>query len=1738
MKENDTFYIITFYFSFFVVLFIFFGILYISILYYKNNLRKVWLINILREINSFLIGPLFIPILSILLSILNCENGINYFNKKITCRNNLSTNIHFLYSIISSLLLILESLLVETIYFETQFSNNNPKAKYSSEVDILFFLSKILIILLFTFFNKKSNDWFLIMILFIISLFNLLIFLSMNPYYNKSIVKAYGILFSTFFWANAVLLWGKILEKRDFNGCIILFIIGIPIIIFLIITKDILFTGNVLFSINKLTNGNQAIKVIREILYLIDTKESKRSSKLILTSYINQAEEKCINNDCPIKKYLNTLKNSNIDVPVFLLQHCENIFQNYISKFPLEIKLRIFYSNFLMERLNKKKQASNELKNAENYPMSFEEEFILFRYKKILEEYNPKEGEEEGNLDAISNLEYSNYYKSFRNSIIKVSSLYVDFWTLLLNHNEDINEDLTQLNDYGTEINKLVEEVNNSFSKMQKYKKNDSEVITFYSDFLNDILNDKEKSDKYKQLLLENENNFQTNIDKEKNKTLDIESLLLDDQYNYIVISAKKEKFGIITNISLGICSIFGYLKYEIIGKRIELLIPNIYHKKHREILIERMKEFRKKIFSTQEQKIIYDKIYTFGKTKSKYLIQINLRPALFQTETDEIFFITKVWEDKCTFNSSSKNICFLITDNLLKIQYFTPNAISLLGVNSNMINSTIEITEYIKQFHEDVLKYIIEHQHQQHTLEDKMQLKRAILIKRYKNPVQINWKIPETMINKNSTLENLKMNEIKEYKNNYGYLRKSIPNIHVKKNNLSVRNMTATKKPKGLLINNFGSSLIKKNPNPNNYNNYSYGDLIYHDDLITLSVSIAKIKNSQEGFIFKFEKPQQKTNLGSSLVNSFIMSHRKRDDNQKGNYYNTNILIKEKSIDDSITPKDTENNFLNIFKVDKNYIPESKNFFQLDLKNMSFIVKNDDESIRTFLKEEAIKKLNYYNNDILEEEEEEEDEYEDEDSFGSSSNSKNFFFMKRQKSKVFVDNSLKPKNEDYYKVNMTNIKFLKYDYVKLIVQEVPDYKKISQMELKMSKKNDNQLFRQISNQNKKKNSKNDIRVKNIVKNDFTNFGNLKNQDSKINQKIIMKQIEYSLGKEETQPSIIKLRIISFIVVLLVLLIGFLILMKILDTHEIIKENIILSEYSFDLLLYNCKGVYYIRELILLNNENYTKFPSNNREEYALHLTNQTLNLFIKSHELITYMISSFFQITEKNNQYLSLETIRTFIIEDDYNIISYYMSLDNSFIESNSALFHIAHKNLNEIIPTNKVVFYYLYNSLNDLFIAYKKQTELYLDEIDYKIKDSKKQFLLVLFICLLIILLCYFLISFSYDQVAQRKESYLEFFFEIETHVIKNSLEKCVKFMKKINEESTNDNESTETFDNDILSSEKKQFNEIEKKNKEKGKRRIRKTYSSRETKVFKIIIAIFFFLVSIFCVLIFIFYLIWLNDSKIYLLYYQRVSELESRDIMLFNSLREYMFDENSKVNSTTSLEYTNKLLNIIYIIHNEYQRYIIEKRNTIPGGYKKIFEEILMSSPCKYSSYFSSETQCLNFMSKSPSFGLFVLISYLIEEIRILKDSSEKRYQIQHLTNFTFNLTLTGTEKGKSLYPQKLEDQIIYNELDSIQEFLIDDLHLNTNVMFIHLLIPFIQNLVDELRNCISKGVKNIKITYIIFICLYFSVIIAIYIFIWMPFQNNLSQIIFKTKNMLNIIPKEVLSELNNIHKLLD
>jgi hypothetical protein len=94
----------------------------------------------------------------------------------------------------------------------------------------------------------------------------------------------------------------------------------------------------------------------------------------------------------------------------FLYQHTQTLFQNGISRFPNCSYLRIFYSLFLLDKMKNKRQALIELTNAGMYNPRFDEQFIIYRYKKIIEESSSEIEEGEGNMDIVSNIAYQNHF--------------------------------------------------------------------------------------------------------------------------------------------------------------------------------------------------------------------------------------------------------------------------------------------------------------------------------------------------------------------------------------------------------------------------------------------------------------------------------------------------------------------------------------------------------------------------------------------------------------------------------------------------------------------------------------------------------------------------------------------------------------------------------------------------------------------------------------------------------------------------------------------------------------------------------------------------------------------------------------------------------------------------------------------------------------------------------------------------------------------------------------------------------------------------------------------------------------------------------------------------------------------------------------------------------------------------------------------------------------------------------
>lgn len=329
---------------------------------------------------------------------------------------------------------------------------------------------------------------------------------------------------------------------------------------------------------------------------------------------------------------------------------------------------------------------------------------------------------------------------------------------MLLNPNQDNQEDLSKLNDYGSKINSVVEEINTHFEKMQKIKLNDQEVIKIYSDFLADILNDKDKAALYRSRLNEMEG-IKSSYDDANLINVDINILSQSDEYQYIIISAQPEKLGIITNISLGVCTLFGYSKAELIGKNVEYLMPEVYHKHHRNILLSKINDYRKNTMTAQQLaknfKPVFKEIFSFGKNKSRYLVPINVKVAFVPNEEkNDSNFVAKLVSDN--FNSVAgqltQSCCVLVNNNFI-IQNFTANSVSMLGLNSNSINNgTMEILKFIKEFQDEYAKTDFDDK----SPDQLLNMKRNIVANRFKNIQPVTWRQYENIKNKNSNMSEL----------------------------------------------------------------------------------------------------------------------------------------------------------------------------------------------------------------------------------------------------------------------------------------------------------------------------------------------------------------------------------------------------------------------------------------------------------------------------------------------------------------------------------------------------------------------------------------------------------------------------------------------------------------------------------------------------------------------------------------------------------------------------------------------------------------------------------------------------------------------------------------------------------------------------------------------------------------------------------------------------------------------
>ncbi|CAD8125808.1 unnamed protein product [Paramecium sonneborni] len=479
-------------------------------------------------------------------------------------------------------------------------------------------------------------------------------------------------------WSALLMCFSYYLEDTIFHGTIYAWFVGIPLITFAVYKKEKYQYDLLLMNINKAEDPNQIVLLTNYIQKLLSRYQTNQHFQIMLDALIEVHKNTCQKEDCVfrIKKQLNQrmkkLKDENISQRDYQIQQLlGEIYQGFIRRHQNNVKLRINYAFYLLDFLKQKQQSLNEFNQIEFLSPSLDNEFIIFRYKKIIEEeMNIMQNESiNGNQDIASELAFQNNMRQFQNKIERATLMHMDFWSQL----QEDSPDLGKMNEIGYKINLAILQVEDLWNKMQKLTQNLPKAMRLYAKFIIEVLQDKDFGEELleKSKMLQNQNN------KMKNKqTIQIFS---SDDINFeplptLLVQTSSDKFAQICNLNLSLCNLLGYQKTELLNRKINLLIPQIYAKFHDNYLEMFLQ-------SNDQQKISKERLI-YVKLKSGYIMPCYLYMKALQSY-DENILIAAQFRTLRTFKTG----CYLILDSDEAIECISSSCICNLFIDQKMIS-------------------------------------------------------------------------------------------------------------------------------------------------------------------------------------------------------------------------------------------------------------------------------------------------------------------------------------------------------------------------------------------------------------------------------------------------------------------------------------------------------------------------------------------------------------------------------------------------------------------------------------------------------------------------------------------------------------------------------------------------------------------------------------------------------------------------------------------------------------------------------------------------------------------------------------------------------------------------------------------------------------------------------------------------------------------------------------------
>lgn len=1526
-----------------------------------------------------------------------------------------------------------------------------------------------------------------------------------------------------YLWTTTILFFSIILQYNTYTGAIYIWLGGFPLIIVIIIfygKYSVYPNLGKLSLINKLISSDNIVFQIRFLIGIIEMKEDKRESGILLKGFIRNHEDNCHIVDCPLKVVKRNMDNNYNDINLYstfinqqLILFINRIYLLGITKYPNSSSLRISFALFLYYHQKQKMKAKQELENAEKCSLSFSQQFCVFRFKKlIIEDLDTNQGSNEV-LDIANSIAYESHFRQCQQDILSAARLYLEFWTLLSSQNA--TPDITKLNELSLKVNDTIKNIHNHWKRMQHYKPNDPKALKLYASLYIELMNNKEKGKEI--LALSKETADKKNL---LNDHYDL--LMIDEDFSsgncVIICSAESDNYGALLKASSNACKIFGYLTEDLInGRPIDDLFVDCYN--------SGVSSFIQDLSSTWNEENSKKEFLLYAKTKQNKTHPVFIRlidpnktigdkihAKLMIKPEDNINDDLKEYNRSCYFivNSSLNiNITSESVSELVNIIYGNKVVLTELSTLTNIFPEMYknfdknEIFNNYNQFNSnklsDTLLYDLINDSNSSYQDLEIYLKTPQIENWYNNNQNNNVDVSNNELEDKILRIRFKIAKVELKSSQFSDNKLNLENYYNRENN-DIRGKSNNQNLNGLFNNNM------KNNFDNNINKEIYFAIKVKYDF---SSKLAKYKSTlTPNTVSPVKKAfnNNNNNLSMNTTNNEMKNKKTNNVFSVNSISNPSLSLNFDKILRSIAIKNNNQCIMNIIKDKNDSFASVYQWAGLDpyrFHKKETTTKgnylSDNNTLNTTNINILNKKENSLNPNSLINLKPTNDDYES--IHNNKGKNRNDQLNNEEHSRSRRHSGINDYSSEEHEENSED------DYENSQDDNYSDYEEeveaLLRDEIEIGYKRET-FFEKI---NHIKNYSKNVRCY-IIKNDndpreefleskLVEYSMLLNNNGFVvdeqSPNVQATTISFKGPKEQTDikppASLNKLQYSSLII--FVVLIAYAIIELILNIRakNILIKNFEMTFFSYQFINEIIWSTYLMRNLLTMRNNN----NFNPQDQFFVKNITYIQESIITQNYIILNITQNSLSLSSEHESILSSKVVPLFSLDSYPEITTQYRTLIEAMNEMRITLVNIVENtDRSSIISTNSFVQNFMYNGLNEFLIYLRTNALLFVDLVFTNVDQNRTIFIYFYSVFIFLELVFIYVMYMYLSEVDKDRTKILFAFYEIPSSYLNKLSELCLKFVEKYEKP---DNEGSEKVSESNLETDE------ETQQMKVNKRKISHRGILKSKKKYLLNISLTFIFLCVFFSFNFGKNITMLNTTKDINQIYNTTLQVQSLMNFALNLEKEKIVDQSTRVLQNTGILIINDTINELYSLNNNLYVQHLQKKNIFSANYIDIYKEIMHDDLCNVTSVWVKE-DCENQFFHLGEYGLQIILMKYFENLKDMFMNDIKKIV-------------------KKDTPQGLLNSGLVEE---------------TNRLMYYFIKPGAVEIVDSMREEISDFFKSEFDTKLIVFILFIVITIMLFLLFWLPFQSNLQDEIIRTKKMLEIIPTSIISEIEFLKEI--